>query len=79
MPERRPQPGGVLDPRLGVSSKRAVCETCGQGLADCTGHFGYIRLELPVFHIGYFKATVQVWFKGAWEHGRVCVRVWGAG
>jgi DNA-directed RNA polymerase beta' subunit len=31
-----------------------------QGLADCTGHFGYIRLELPVFHIGYFKNTVQI-------------------
>lgn len=31
-----------------------------QALADCTGHFGYIRLELPVFHIGYFKNTVQI-------------------
>lgn len=60
MPERRPQPNGVLDPRLGVSNKRAICETCGQALADCTGHFGYIRLELPVFHIGYFKNTVQI-------------------
>ena len=122
MPERRPQPSGVLDPRLGVSNKRSTCETCGQvrgrmirkmirvgdsgkevrqawgvllrrpaapckeahlahfrpsspaslppppcpaasrpqTLADCTGHFGYIQLELPVFHIGYFKSTVQV-------------------
>jgi hypothetical protein len=60
MPERRPQPNGVLDPRLGVSNKRSICETCGQALADCTGHFGYIRLELPVFHIGYFKNTVQI-------------------
>lgn len=40
MPERRPQPNGVLDARLGVSNKRAVCETCGQLLSDCTGHFG---------------------------------------
>eukprot|EP00887_Chlorella_sp_A99_P005662 scaffold1.g5662.t1 len=60
MPERRPQPNGVLDPRLGVSSKKAICETCGQALADCTGHFGYIKLELPVFHIGYFKNTLQI-------------------
>ena len=30
MPERRPQPSGVLDPRLGVSNKRSTCETCGQ-------------------------------------------------
>lgn len=60
MPERRPQPNGVLDPRLGISSKRATCETCGQMLADCTGHFGYIKLELPVFHIGYFRSTMQI-------------------
>lgn len=60
MPERRPQPNGVLDPRLGISSKRATCDTCGQMLADCTGHFGYIKLELPVFHIGYFRSTLQI-------------------
>lgn len=71
MPERRPQPNGVLDPRLGVSNKRAICETCGQALADCTGHFGYIRLELPVFHIGYFKNTVQILQVGQLRGGPV--------
>ena len=25
-----------------------------------TGHFGYIKLELPVFHIGYFKNVVSI-------------------
>ena len=60
MPERAPHAGGVLDRRLGISSKTAVCETCRLKLADCAGHFGYIRLELPVFHIGYFKNTLQV-------------------
>ena len=60
MPERRPQPNGVLDTRLGISNKRALCDTCGQNLADCTGHFGYIALELPVFHIGYFRNTQQI-------------------
>jgi hypothetical protein len=40
MPERKPQPNGVLDPRLGISSKMAICTTCGQKLVDCTGHFG---------------------------------------
>lgn len=28
MPERIPAPNGCLDPRLGVSDKSAVCETC---------------------------------------------------
>jgi DNA-directed RNA polymerase III subunit RPC1 len=60
MPDRKPQPGGVLDPRLGISNKRTTCETCGQALTECTGHFGYIALELPVFHIGYFRNTQQI-------------------
>ena len=37
-----------------------MCETCGQKLADCVGHFGYIRLVKPVFHIGYFRNMVQI-------------------
>lgn len=44
----------------GTSDKENSCETCGKGLADCTGHYGYIDLELPCFHIGYFRATIQL-------------------
>jgi DNA-directed RNA polymerase beta' subunit len=29
-------------------------------LAECTGHFGYIKLALPVFHPGYFKAILGI-------------------
>ncbi|CAN0053132.1 unnamed protein product, partial [Heterosigma akashiwo] len=53
MPTRNPAPYGVLDPRLGVSDKVSVCQTCRRKLNDCAGHYGNIRLELPVFHIGY--------------------------
>ena len=60
MPDRVPSHGGVLDPRLGVSNKNQKCETCHQKLKECTGHFGYIKLELPVFHIGYFRSTLQI-------------------
>ncbi len=60
MPNREPSHGGVLDPRLGVSNKKQECQTCSQQLASCTGHFGYIKLELPVFHIGYFRSTLQI-------------------
>jgi len=60
MPERKPLPNGVLDTRLGVSSKQLVCATCSNKLADCAGHFGYMKLELPVFHIGYFKHIVVI-------------------
>lgn len=29
-------------------------------MADCAGHFGYVKLALPVFHIGFFRAVIQI-------------------
>ena len=55
-----PAPEGVLDLRLGTSKKDAVCRTCGEKLMECTGHFGYVRLCLPVFHTGYFKHVLNI-------------------
>lgn len=52
--------GGPLDPRLGTSEKSQTCETCAGNMTDCPGHFGNIKLALPVFHIGYFKHTVAI-------------------
>ena len=57
---RAAAPNGVLDPRLGISDKVGTCETCGFRQVDCAGHFGFVRLELPCFHIGYFKHTLTV-------------------
>ncbi len=44
----------------GTSEKDNPCETCGKNLAECIGHYGYIDLELPVFHIGYFRTTINI-------------------
>lgn len=60
MPSRKPAPAGCLDPRLGVSDKVSTCATCHRKLADCAGHFGYIKLALPVFHIGFIKHTLNI-------------------
>ena len=60
MPQRSPAPHGCLDPRLGISNKNDACGTCGRKLAECAGHFGHIVLELPVFHIGFLKAVVEI-------------------
>lgn len=57
--DRSAMRGGALDPRLGAIDKDAVCETCHQKIQSCVGHFGYVRLILPVFHSGYFRSTVQ--------------------
>jgi DNA-directed RNA polymerase III subunit RPC1 len=60
LPSRQPAPYGVLDQRLGISDKAAACGTCGLRLADCAGHWGVVQLELPVYHIGFLKATIAV-------------------
>ncbi|XP_050312133.1 DNA-directed RNA polymerase III subunit RPC1 [Anthonomus grandis grandis] len=57
---RTPVPYGVLDKRLGTNSKDSPCQTCGKNLNECVGHFGYIDLELPVFHVGYFRSIISV-------------------
>ena len=60
MGTRAPSPYGCLDLRLGVSNKSDVCGTCGKRLQECAGHFGYIKLELPVFHIGFLRPTLDL-------------------
>ena len=60
MPSRKPAHGGCLDPRLGISDKVSSCATCKLKLVDCAGHFGYIKLALPVFHIGFFRHTLNL-------------------
>ncbi|XP_059158515.1 DNA-directed RNA polymerase III subunit RPC1-like [Physella acuta] len=58
--KNKPCPNGVLDHRMGTSEKDNNCDTCGKVLADCVGHFGYIDLELPVYHVGHFRTTITV-------------------
>ncbi|OZJ06503.1 hypothetical protein BZG36_00634 [Bifiguratus adelaidae] len=60
VPDRSPVKHGVLDLRLGTSTKDGTCETCFQKTAECAGHYGYIKLVLPVFHIGYFRAIINI-------------------
>ena len=50
-----PVEGGVMDPRLGVIDPGLFCRTCGGGIGDCPGHFGYLELAKPVIHVLYTK------------------------
>ena len=43
-----------------TDKKGGECATCKGKLIDCAGHFGYIKLEMPVFHIGYFKNIIGI-------------------
>ncbi len=58
--DRTPAVNGALDLRLGISAKVGFCETCGESLVQCNGHFGFVRLALPAFHIGYLRMVINV-------------------
>lgn len=58
--DRRPASNGPLDLRLGISSKTGLCETCGESLVQCNGHFGFVKLALPAFHVGYLRMVISV-------------------
>ncbi len=45
---------------MGSINKKDTCGTCGESQQDCVGHFGVVNLELPVFHIGYFKLVLSI-------------------
>jgi DNA-directed RNA polymerase beta' subunit len=40
--------GSVYDPRLGCVDNISTCETCSKNIWECTGHFGHIKLVIPV-------------------------------
>ncbi|KQJ92760.1 DNA-directed RNA polymerase III subunit 1 [Brachypodium distachyon] len=56
----KPVPNGLLDPRMGASDKCGECATCHGSYTECPGHFGYIKLALPVFNVGYFNKILAV-------------------
>ncbi|XP_034186947.1 DNA-directed RNA polymerase III subunit RPC1 [Osmia lignaria lignaria] len=58
--EHTPVPYGVLDRRMGTCNNTTNCASCGKSLNECIGHFGYIDLELPVFHVGYFRSIIGI-------------------
>ncbi|KTW31322.1 DNA-directed RNA polymerase II subunit rpb1 [Pneumocystis jirovecii RU7] len=56
----RPRIGGLLDPRLGTIDRNFKCQTCGESMAECPGHFGHIELAKPVFHIGFLMKIKKI-------------------
>ncbi|KAK9455699.1 hypothetical protein V1511DRAFT_310865 [Dipodascopsis uninucleata] len=57
---QRPRVGGLNDSRLGSIDRNFKCETCGEGMSECCGHFGHIELAKPVFHIGFINKIKKI-------------------
>ncbi|KAJ0539434.1 putative DNA-directed RNA polymerase [Helianthus annuus] len=51
---------GLLDPRMGPPNRFSTCETCHGKFQECPGHFGYLKLALPVFNVGYISHIVNI-------------------
>lgn len=46
-----------MDPRMGTIDRNFKCQTCGEGMSECPGHFGHIELARPVYHPGMRTST----------------------
>ena len=57
---KKPIPFSPNDPRLGVNKEGIKCPTCHKKIENCLGHFGYVRLNFPIFHIGFFKKIIGI-------------------
>ncbi|MFX0034449.1 MAG: DNA-directed RNA polymerase subunit A' [Candidatus Hermodarchaeota archaeon] len=55
-----PIPSGLMDQRLGTIEPGQRCQTCGNLVSNCMGHFGHIELARPVIHVGYSKRVLKV-------------------
>ena len=56
----RPTTGGINDLRMGSTDKKYSCLTCKCNSNDCPGHFGYINLAMPVFHVGFINECLRI-------------------
>lgn len=51
--------GSVYDERLGTTNAIEECATCGENGNICVGHFGYIKLNVPVINPLFTKRVVD--------------------
>jgi DNA-directed RNA polymerase subunit A' len=49
------EPNSVYDPRMGVIENGKNCVTCSLNQKECTGHFGFIKLNENIINPSYYK------------------------
>jgi DNA-directed RNA polymerase II subunit RPB1 len=55
-----PKVGGLYDLRMGTIDKKILCQTCNCDVIDCQGHYGFIKLNEPVYNVCYIKTVYKV-------------------
>jgi DNA-directed RNA polymerase II subunit RPB1 len=68
-----PTEGGINDLRMGTTDKKLRCATCKCNFNDCPGHFGYIHLDKPVFHVGFINECLKLLKCVCWKCSRVLI------
>lgn len=58
--DKIPVVGGIVDLRLGTTNRELKCQTCGLNENKCPGHFGHLKLNMPVFHTVYMKYILNL-------------------
>ncbi|KAJ2630989.1 DNA-directed RNA polymerase II core subunit rpo21 [Coemansia sp. RSA 1290] len=69
--EGKPKLHGLLDPRMGTIDRNVKCHTCRESMNECPGHFGYIDLAKPVFHIGFILKVKKTLECVCWNCGKL--------
>ncbi|KAJ3615707.1 hypothetical protein Zmor_012367 [Zophobas morio] len=52
-----PTQNGLYDPALGPFNPGDICKTCFLSYMHCPGHFGHIKLSLPVYNPVFFNTA----------------------
>ncbi len=66
-----PIDAGLMDRRLGTIEPGQKCQTCGNRVGQCPGHFGHIELARPVIHPGFAKLVYLMIRATCWNCGRL--------
>ena len=66
---------GPLDRRMGTTNKDSKCKTCDEFLTECAGHFGHLRLTMPVTLMSLCTHTCTATVTRTCSANLVCVCV----
>ena len=55
-----PAENGLNDPRMGVTIRGLVCQTCFGDIKQCPGHFGHIKLAEVVYNPEFLTVTYRI-------------------